>query len=85
MRRVQAANLRWLSGYRHPRCRRPGLVTQLAEVFATARPLAEGVGEVGDPIVVLPTLFHLLWCRDLAVDIETMLLGPDTIIGGERQ
>ncbi|CAM4366847.1 TnsA-like heteromeric transposase endonuclease subunit [Nocardia ninae] len=81
---VRAANLRWLSGYRHPRCRRPGVVAEFAEVFATARSLADGVGEVGDPIVVLPTLFHLLWCQELAVDMETMLLGPDTIIGGGR-
>jgi hypothetical protein len=81
---VHAANLRWLSGYRHPRCRRPGLVAQFAEVFASARPLGEGVGEVGDPIAVLPTLFHLLWCQDLVIDLETVLLGPDTIIGGER-
>ncbi|MEV0685241.1 TnsA-like heteromeric transposase endonuclease subunit [Nocardia sp. NPDC050378] len=78
---VQAANLRWLPGYRHRRCRRPGLVTQFAEAFAARRPLADGVGEVGDPILVLPTLFHLLWCQELAVDIETMLMSPGTIIG----
>ncbi|MGW5113800.1 TnsA-like heteromeric transposase endonuclease subunit [Nocardia sp. NPDC004123] len=82
---VHAANLRWLSGYRHPRCRRAGLVAQFSEVFSAARPLAEGVGEVGDPIVVLPTLFHLLWCQDLAVDLKTARLGPGTIIGGERR
>ncbi|MEV4125022.1 TnsA-like heteromeric transposase endonuclease subunit [Nocardia sp. NPDC049707] len=82
---VRAANLRWLSGYRHPRCRRPGLMAQFSEVFAAPRPLADGVAAVGDPIVVLPTLFHLLWRQELSVDLEKAPLGPDTIIGGDRQ
>jgi len=36
---VQAANLRWLSGYRHPRFAQPGLAARLAEVFAQPGPL----------------------------------------------
>ncbi|WP_327120715.1 TnsA-like heteromeric transposase endonuclease subunit [Nocardia sp. NBC_01730] len=79
---VRAANLRWLSGYRHPRCRRPGLVARFGEVFAAPRRLADGIGEVGDPIVVTPTLFHLLWHRELAADIDAALLGPDFVVGG---
>lgn len=82
---VRAANLRWLSGYRHPRCRRPGLVTQLGAVFAVfavPRCLGDGVAEVGEPIAVLPTLFHLLWSQELTVDLDAGLLGPDTLIGG---
>ena len=79
---VRAANLRWLSGYRHPRCRRPGLASQLGTVFAVSRRLGDGVAEVGEPISVLPTLFHLLWSQELAVDLDAGLLGPDTLIGG---
>jgi hypothetical protein len=33
-----------------------------------------GVERVGDPIVVLPRLFHLLWLHELLVD-ETAPLG----------
>jgi hypothetical protein len=33
---------------------------------------------VGDQIAVLPVLFHLLWCRVLAVDLEAALLSADT-------
>ena len=46
------ANLRWLSGYRHPRVLRVGLVEQLAEVFARVRPLMAGVLAVGTPLTV---------------------------------
>ena len=49
---VLRANLRWLSGYRHPRVLRVGLVEQLAEVFARVRPLMAGVLAVGTPLTV---------------------------------
>ena len=54
---VLRANLRWLSGYRHPRVLKIGLADQLAEVFARVRPLMAGVHAVGTPLVVLPVLF----------------------------
>lgn len=54
---VLRANLRSLSGHRHPRVRRPALAGELIEVFARARPLNSSVGA---PLVVLPVLFHLL-------------------------
>ena len=57
------ANLRWLAGYRHPRHDRlPETVDALRRVFATPTPLMAGAEAVGDPIAVLPVLFHLLWC-----------------------
>jgi hypothetical protein len=58
---VLRANLRWLSGYRHPRVLRVPVADQLVEVFTRARPLMAGVLAVGTPLVVLPVLFHLLW------------------------
>jgi hypothetical protein len=67
------ANLRWLAGYRHPRCYRETLVATLLEVFATARPLIEGTRRVGDPIAVLPTVFHLLWTGLLHTDLTARL------------
>ncbi|MEU1556979.1 TnsA-like heteromeric transposase endonuclease subunit [Streptomyces scabiei] len=75
---VLAANLRWLSGYRHPRVRREPVAAELRAAFARPRGLLAGVGAVGDPIAVLPVLFHLLWCRELAVDLEAGLLSAAT-------
>ncbi|WP_242433164.1 TnsA-like heteromeric transposase endonuclease subunit [Streptomyces sp. Root264] len=73
-----AANLRWLSGYRHPRVRRDPVAAELRAAFARPRGLLAGVGALGDPIAVLPVLFHLLWCRELAVDLEAGLLSAAT-------
>ncbi|WP_308314008.1 TnsA-like heteromeric transposase endonuclease subunit [Streptomyces sp. GbtcB7] len=71
---VLMANARWLAGYRHPRVHRPDVAARLVEVFAEETALLAGVRRVGDPIVVLPVLYHLLWRRILAVDLETALL-----------
>jgi hypothetical protein len=50
---VFAANVRWLSRYRHPRCgRREDLAGQLVEVFAAPMPLFFGAEQVADR-----------WCR----------------------
>jgi hypothetical protein len=58
---VHAANLRWLSGYRHPRFAPPELTAWPGGVFAEAAPLLGGAAAVGDPVVVLPVLFEMLW------------------------
>lgn len=75
---VLAANMRWLSGYRHQRCSRPGLAAALGEVFMGPTALMEGALAVGDPIVVLPTLFHLLWSGDLSADLAGLPLEAST-------
>jgi hypothetical protein len=67
------ANLRWLAGYRHPRHHLPGTVEVLRRVFATPTPLMAGAEAAGDPIAVLPVLFHLLWCHELTIDLSTPL------------
>lgn len=59
--RVVAANLRWLSGYRHPRVLRPGLATELLATFGSGRSLLSGAAAIGPPLVVLPVVFHLMW------------------------
>jgi hypothetical protein len=76
---VWAANLRWLAGYRHPRFAAPGLEERLVSSLAEPRPLAEAAGQVGDPIRVLPVLFHLLWLGQLAGDLSRPL-GNGTIL-----
>ncbi|MFC4326502.1 TnsA-like heteromeric transposase endonuclease subunit [Streptomyces andamanensis] len=79
---VMAANLKWLAGYRHPRnASRPGLTAAVLETFARPRPLIEGTEAVGDPIEVLPCVFHALWHGRLTVDLDTplherILVGP---------
>ena len=77
---VLAANVRWLGGYRHPRCRRPDAARQLVAVFDTPTPLDEGVLAAGSRLAVLPTLFHLLWSHDLLADVTSGLLSGTTVI-----
>jgi hypothetical protein len=62
------ANVRWLAGYRHPRHHLPEAAAALRAVFAAPAGLLDGAGQVGDPIAVLPVLFHLLWSRELHTD-----------------
>lgn len=77
---VRMANLRWLAGYRHPRCVDASRVAELLEVFATPRPLAAGIAGLGDRIAVLPTLFHLLWRGVLGAELDARVLGDDTLV-----
>jgi hypothetical protein len=68
------ANLKWLAGYRHPRnAGRVGLMAAVLEAFARPRPLAEGAEAVGDPIAVLPAVFHALWHGQLTTPLQTPL------------
>ncbi|MFF9396979.1 TnsA-like heteromeric transposase endonuclease subunit [Streptomyces griseoluteus] len=79
---VLAANLKWLAGYRHPRnTGHPGLMPAVLEAFTQSRPLIEGAIAAGDPIEVLPAVFHALWHGHLTVGLDTplherILIGP---------
>ena len=75
---VLRANVRWLSRYRHPRCRREPVAAALLEVFAGRRPLLAGAALAGDPVAVLPVAYHLLWRRELACDLSVLLGGAST-------
>lgn len=75
-----AANLRWLSRYRHPRHgARVEVVASLLQVFAEPTALFAGAARVGDRIGVLPVLFHLLWRQDLVADLAAAPLAASTI------
>ncbi len=76
---VLVGNLRWLSGYRHPRNDVPAVGVSLMDVFATPTPLLAGAEAVGDPIAVLPALFHLLWRQVLSADLSRPL-GEATLV-----
>jgi hypothetical protein len=72
---VLAANLRWLSAYRHPRHLVEAVAEPLLRVFAEPRPLIDGAEAVGDPIAVLPILYHLIWLQRIHVDLGVRLAG----------
>lgn len=77
---VFAANVRWLSGYRHPRCRAEATAVALMQVFDTPCQLAAGVVAVGDPIAVRPVVFHLLWTGALTTDLRSGLLHDAVVV-----
>jgi hypothetical protein len=76
---IWTANLRWLAGYRHPRHNLPGVAAALRAAFAGPVPLLAGAEAVGDPIAVLPVLFHLLWRHDLVADLSVPLHSCTTV------
>lgn len=77
---VLAANLRWLAGYRHRRYHQPDRAGQLRQAFARPAALMEGVTAVGDPLGVLPVLFHLLWRRELQTDLQSAPLSENSLV-----
>ena len=84
---VLAANVRWLSRYRHPRCAAAGdIVAALLEVFAGGKGLFAGAELAGERLRVLPVLFHLMWRGRLVADLSQGPLGPASVVRtGERR
>jgi hypothetical protein len=77
---VRVANLRWLAGYRHSRFDgEPGMATAVRSAFWSPAPLVAQTAEVGDPIAVLPVVFHLLWQGLLTADLSRPL-SDDTLV-----
>ncbi|MFF7191391.1 hypothetical protein ACFZAR_40805 [Streptomyces sp. NPDC008222] len=56
------------------------IAARLLEAFEEPAPLQEGVREVGDRLVVLPVLFHLMWSGVLAADLQGELLHEHSIV-----
>lgn len=66
---VTAENQRRLSRYRHPRLADHEAARLLHAVFATPRPLTEGVQATGLPALsAMAQAHHLIWKRDLLID-----------------
>ena len=82
---VLAANVRWLAGYRHRRCYRDEVAGLLTGVFAEPKPLMAGAREAGDPLAVLPVLYHLLWKQVLVTDVAAVLLGPFSLVSVKKE
>jgi hypothetical protein len=72
---VRASILRWLAGYRRPYVRVADVAGPAAADGAAwpGRGLIDLASGVGDPIAVLPTLFHLLWRGELSADLDVPL------------
>lgn len=64
---------------RHPRHDLAGVAERLREVFTEPAPLMAGAETLGDPMAVLPVLFHLLWRHELIVDVSVPL-HPSTLV-----
>ncbi|MFI6567038.1 TnsA-like heteromeric transposase endonuclease subunit [Streptomyces sp. NPDC050534] len=70
--RAVEANVRWLAGYRHPRCAGDWL-SAVTQCFSTPMALIAGVLLLGDPIAVWPAVFHAVWTGLLSVPLEAPL------------
>ncbi|MFB4427070.1 TnsA-like heteromeric transposase endonuclease subunit [Streptomyces sp. QL37] len=74
------ANMEWVSRYRHPRNADRDVEQALLAAFAVPRELMEGVSASGVPrLLALPRLYHLVWCRRLALD-WSVALGPASVV-----
>jgi hypothetical protein len=79
---IRLGNVRWLSRYRRPRCgARTDIASRLLEVFEQPRALLDGAGQVGDRLVVLPVLYHLMWSQRLVTDLGLEPLHPASMVG----
>lgn len=75
-------NVRWLAGYRHARACNRSIAAAVRDMAADNGPMPLGAlaHEVGEPIVVLPTIFHMLWAHQLVADLASTRLTFDTTI-----
>jgi len=80
---VRTANVAWLSRYRHHRCGSPDAARLLLKAFAEPAPLMTGAAAAGDPLAVLPVLFHLMWRHVLQADLAARLTAESLVsVGG---
>ncbi|GCB45972.1 TnsA-like heteromeric transposase endonuclease subunit [Streptomyces sp. NL15-2K] len=82
---IVVRNVRWLAGYRHPRHRLEPVASELLTAFAEPQPVMGGASAVGDPIRVLPVLFHLLWSHELTADVSVPLHAVSLVSAGVRR
>lgn len=83
---TRLANVHWLAGYRHPRHGSADVVSRLREVFDAPAPLMDAASRAGDPIAVLPVLFHMMWRKDLVCDLNVPMHAGTVVrpVGGGR-
>jgi len=82
---VLAANVRWLSGFRHRRCVNAPAGSELVRrVAAGPVMVTDLVARAGDRLAVLPALYHLLWRGVLAADLTAAPLSGRTVVRAGR-
>ncbi|MEV8184051.1 TnsA-like heteromeric transposase endonuclease subunit [Specibacter sp. NPDC078692] len=79
---IYRANLRWLAGYRHPRCLREAPAALMRKHLMSSGPssVSELTIAAGESVIVLPTLFHMLWTQEFVTDLEGRLLQFDAAV-----
>jgi hypothetical protein len=73
-------NLRWLHRRAHPRYGSPEVSDALVQVFSRPTPLLAGARQVGEPMAVLPTLYHAMWRQVLTANLAAGPLGQHTLV-----
>jgi hypothetical protein len=82
---VLAANVRWLSGFRHRRCVNALAGSELVRrVAAGPVTVTDLVAVAGDRVAVLPMLCHLLWRGVLDADLTAAPLSGRTVVRAGR-
>jgi hypothetical protein len=82
---VLAANVHWLSGFRHRRCgNAPAAAELVRRVAAGPVTVTDLAGCAGDRLAVLPALYHLLWRGVLAADLAAVPLSGRTVVRAGR-
>ena len=73
---VMSANLRWLAGYRHGRISDHAIGARVRQVVqhSPGLSLRRLAGKVGEPILSLPTIFHMLWRQELVTELSRLTL-----------
>ena len=80
--KVLSANLRWLAGYRNARVRNDSVAARIAKVLQQIESASIGdfADIVGERILVLRTLYHLMWTQEVDADIANSLLDTKSIV-----
>lgn len=80
--KVLSANLRWLAGYRNTRVRNDTVAARIAMALQQIESASIGdlADMVGERILVLPTIYHLLWTQAVHADITNSLLDTKSIV-----
>lgn len=81
---IVVRNLRWPAGYRHPRHRLESVAAELPAAFVEPQPLMAVASAVGDPIRVLPVLFHRLGSHELTAEVSVSLHAFSPVSAGVR-
>lgn len=76
---ARAANLRWLAGYRRPSSFDEQTTHRMIELATHPVPLRDIATTIGDPVAVLPHVFHLLWTGALRCDLGRPLTDHSSV------